>query len=148
MAMDEETDRNNKAVGLGSLLQTQLEKLGERRKSIPVEETAPLAENVRYLPAIPAPAPLSKPVPATAEEIIAELMILDVIYPFPTFTTEERSLRYRVFCSDLGHYPIELIRAASKNYRNGNFKYFPTPGQLRDAMPVGERWEIDLQDVG
>lgn len=141
--MDEEMERNNRAEGLGPLLRTQLQKLGERR-AMTAEELTPPASNVRYLPSIPEPERITY-VPATSEEIIAELMVLDLIFPFPTFSTEERSLRYRVFCKDLAPYPIEMTRHACEEYRKGTFKYYPTPGQLINCMPMADRWAAESQ---
>lgn len=126
--MDEEEPRSNRAEALGGLLNTHLQRLSEMRAKNPPEEITPPPSNVRHLPTIK---PAERIAPATPEQIIAELVMLDVIYPFPTLSVEERSLRYRIFCEDLAPFPIERIRKACEDYRRDSHnKFFPTPGQL------------------
>lgn len=123
-----EDKRENGARAFGTLLNTRLERLGELRKVAPERPIPQELARVTPLPRRKAPAirePKAKP-----EEIIAELAKLDVIFP-TNLAVEERSLRYRVFCDDLGHLPRWKVERACRLYRyNPENRFFPSPGQL------------------
>lgn len=120
-------ERNNRAVEFGTELNTHLQRLGELRKTMP-RDTAPDLSNVRHLPAKRAP---ERTTPATAEQIIRAMAVLDVVFPSSAMTIEERSLRYRIFCADLAHLSEQQVLTACKRYRtNPENKFFPTPGML------------------
>lgn len=122
---EEEPERSNRVEAFGRPLSTHLQRLNElRARMTPEERNNPLP--TLHVVSKPPPEP-----PATAAEIIKHLAYLDVIFPSQALTTEERSLRYRIFCADLGHLPEWKIRNACERYRKSSEnRFYPTPGQL------------------
>lgn len=73
----------------------------------------------------------SRPQPATEAEIITHLTMLDVCFPSQRMTQADRSLRFRVFCSDLQGFPEPVVAAACRRYRcDKGSKGFPFVGEL------------------
>lgn len=120
---EDEPQRSNMVEEFAKPLNTHLQRLSALRAAIPVGERSTLPA-IRVLPS-PPPEP-----PATAEEFIREMIKLDVTYPFPTLTMEEKSARNQVFRADLKHLPLWKLSKACQRYRQSTEKFHPTPGQL------------------
>lgn len=75
-------------------------------------------------------------------EITDALESLAVICRPPIMDVEARSRWVQTWCEDLSEFPIEAIRAACREWRQGAKAKFPTPGQLlpliRAALPKQE----------
>jgi hypothetical protein len=67
---------------------------------------------------------------AQRTEIAAEIESLAVHCRPPIMEVEQRASWTRDWCNDLGEFPIEAIRSACRQWRQGGQSKFPTPGQL------------------
>lgn len=67
---------------------------------------------------------------ADRNEIITEIEALEVHCRLPLMSVEQRGVWMRDWADDLGEYPIEAIRMACRDWRQGGERKFPTPGQL------------------
>lgn len=67
---------------------------------------------------------------ADLNEIISEIEALAVHCRPPIMEVEQRRSWIRDWCEDLRGYPIEAIRNAAREWRQGGATKFPTPGQL------------------
>lgn len=120
--MDEDK-RSNMVEAFAKPLNIHLQRLNALRVAIPATERG----NRPTLRVVFKPPP--EP-PATPEEFIREMIKLDVTYPFPTLTTEEKSARNQVFRADLKHLPLWKLEKACQRYRQSSEKFHPTPGAL------------------
>lgn len=67
---------------------------------------------------------------AERSEIINELEALETHCRAPLMSVEARTAWMRNWCDDLGEFPIDAIRLACRDWRQGTGGKFPTPGQL------------------
>lgn len=91
-------------------------------------------------------------------EIIAEIDALTVHCRAPLMDVEQRGRWQRDWAQDLDKYPIEIVRQAFREWRQGEHQKFPTPGQIlpvlerlsRRSEPMdahdGQEWRYDLSD--
>lgn len=79
---------------------------------------------------------------ASKPEIINEIEGLTVHCRPPLMEADSRAGWLRDWCDDLAEFPIEFIRAAIRDWRQGGNTKFPTPGQIlpliRAKVPVGK----------
>lgn len=72
-------------------------------------------------------------------EIIDALESLAVHCRLPLMDVDARSRWMQTWCEDLRDFPVEAIKTACRNWRQGEITKFPTPGQLlpmvRSALP-------------
>lgn len=134
--------RENRAEGFGALLNTHLQRLGELRKAIPEEERnqemqVPALYVVPNEETLAEPLPPPPRIPATPEQIIRELVLLDIVFPSQALAPEERSLRYQIYCRDLADLTEEELVEACQAYRKStSARFFPTPGQILNELPL------------
>lgn len=69
--------------------------------------------------------------PCPAERLITYLRALAVTHPMQELSEAEASLKFRIFCEDIGHIPERIIAEACRLYRRNPVNtFFPTPGKL------------------
>lgn len=69
--------------------------------------------------------------PCSPDRIIAYLRALAVTHPMQELSEAEASLKFRIFCEDLGHIPERIIAEACRSYRRDPANtFFTTPGKM------------------
>lgn len=81
-------------------------------------------------------------------EIVAELEALETHCRAPLMSVEQRQAWMRDWCDDLAEFPIEAIRLACRDWRRGQDRKFPLPGQLLPLVraKVSQRQEGDADN--
>lgn len=135
--------REGRAKEFGALLSTHLQRLGDLRATMPPEERQRELPVLYVVPKTEPAAP-REPLPprilCTPEQIIRELVILDIVFPSQQMTPEERSFRYQIYCRDLADLTEqELVELCQAYRKNTSARFFPTPGQILNEMPLDQR---------
>ncbi len=80
---------------------------------------------------------------AKDEAILAELAKLSLVYWRPDFTPTQAKQLYAMYIDDLRAWSLADIKSACKTYRrNGENRFFPTPGQLLDLIAKPPKWWV------
>ncbi len=86
--------------------------------------------------------------PCPLDRLITHLRALAVTHPMQELNEAEASLKFRIFCEDLGHIPERIIVEACKSYRRDpENRFFPTPGQMLAICEPAMKAR-DLQHTG
>jgi hypothetical protein len=76
------------------------------------------------------------------EAILALLGRLALVYWRPDFAPSQAKQLYLQYLEDLREFPIAAVSEAIQNFRrNGENRFFPTCGQLRDLIVKPYSWE-------
>lgn len=74
---------------------------------------------------------MREPSPCPPDRLIAYLRALALTHPMQELSEQEASLKFRIFCEDIGHIPEVTVREACRIWRRDPATtFFPTPGKL------------------
>lgn len=77
------------------------------------------------------------------DAILVLLGKLALIYWRPDMSPAQARELYTQYLEDLREFPFSSIKRAVEDYRrNGENKFFPAPGQLRDLITTVPAWDI------
>ncbi len=83
---------------------------------------------------------------AKEKAILVLLAKLALVYWRPDFTPSQAKQLYDQYLDDLQEYPFADISEACQKYRrDGENKFFPTPGQLRSIIETPPSWDVISQ---
>ena len=107
-------------------LEASLERLAEMRKSHPGQPEPNMGQVVPFGGRL-----LSAPKPTISkEQLAAQLLRLDVVYPSSPRDPSEITLRYQVFFDILKNLTLSDLTMACDRYLRSSERFGPTPGQL------------------
>lgn len=78
------------------------------------------------------------------EAILTLLARLALVYWRPDFAPGQAKQLYLQYVEDLREFAIaDIVEAVGKYRRNGENKFFPTPGQIRGIIEAVPSWDVN-----
>ena len=78
--------------------------------------------------------------PASEAEMIVLLERLFLHYPAPVHSDAANAMRWLDWLDDFGDMPPDVLAAACREWRNGDNRFAPAPGQLKALVGGKDHW--------